>query len=79
MPTRLQRPVTRELPAFVRDQKRMRPLVITLCSDGIVFRAKGTRQRFTIPYLTAYTRAAWIAAEELTQEKKRKRAKRKGV
>ena len=48
MPTRLTKPLTREVDATVRDRGNDRTLVDTLDRSTITFRLKGTRQQVTV-------------------------------
>lgn len=46
-------------------------VIVTLSRTGILFRLKGTRTTYTLPYGIAYQRAAALAADEQRAERRR--------
>lgn len=74
MTTILTRPVTRAVATL-----RGRPLVITLCAEGIQFREKGRRTRYLLPYGAGFTLAARLFADEVRRQTIRKQAERRAA
>lgn len=50
-------------------------VIVTLSRTGILFRLKGTRTTYTLPYELGYQRAASPAADVLRAERRRAPAK----
>lgn len=69
--TKLVKPVRREVRIVAAD------VVVTLAPEGILFRLKGKRTTYTLPFGYAYLRAAKLAGDKLAADRKaaRRRAR----
>ena len=72
--TRLTKPVTRvvEVPGHGT-------MNVTLTADGITFRQFKKRSALMLPYGAAIVRAAYLKADEIRAEKKKRRKVRRSV
>ncbi len=70
--TKLTKPVSREVAVPMRGA-----IVVTLTLHAIVFRRKGTRMRWTLPYGSAIHRAEWLAADAIRARKNLARTSRR--
>lgn len=77
MTNTLKSPVTRETPTLRRECGKLRPIIARLDSHSILFRLKGCRFVYSLPYDSAYGFAARLEGDRLAAERQANRQNRK--
>jgi uncharacterized protein YqjF (DUF2071 family) len=67
------KPRWRKTETLTRDGGHVGVIVVALQPTALLLRIKGTRRVLSLPYSSAYTRAAILAADQVRTEKKLRR------